>query len=351
MARARKPDPETAPTVPASALPAEPHCPRCGGKLTNPDGLGWCADCGYCRSLAEEEQVIPPPPEPAAPRKPSALGATEVGEAMRRMPRWAWPLLGGVVLVAGASSAADYLLPEDGLARALCSATQLVLSVVGLVAAQMWAVLLIGDQEDGLGARDLFLPGRVWRAAFRRLPATRKPVWLGAWSLTALVCGVAVIGGFGYWLDLAQEQRVRRVAEKLAEGEARKDTGRDWNGVLAPPPKPPPPLLTDEKGPATECVVIGYQTDGTTVTGIVLAMVDAQRDQLRFAGVVRSGLTPEMRQELMSRLSRLGRKGPLIPGLSVKGTIWVNPGVFCDIIRPDGKAPEGEEPTIQGLKD
>jgi hypothetical protein len=351
MARAAKPDPETAPTVPESALPAgPPPCPRCGGRLTNPDGLGLCAGCGYCRSLEEEAPAVAPPPEPPAPKEPSILGATELGEAMRRMPRWAWPLLGGVVVVVAASSAADYLLPEDGLVRALCSATQMVLSVVGLIAAQMWAVLRVGDQEDGLGARDLFLPGRVWRAAFRRLPATRRPVWLGAWSLTALVCGVAVIGGFEYWLELAQERRVRRVAEKLAEGEALKDTGRDWQGALAPPPKPPPPP-TEEKGPVTECVVIGYQTDGNTVTGIVLAMVDAQRDQLRFAGVVRTGLTPEMRQELMGRLSRLGRKGPLIPGLSVKETIWVNPGVFCDVIRPAGKSPEGEEPTLKGLKD
>jgi hypothetical protein len=350
MARAAKPDPETAPTVPESALPAgPPPCPRCGGRLTNPGGLGLCAGCGYCRSLEEEAPAVAPPPEPPAPKKPSALGATELGEAMRRMPRWAWPLFGGALVVVAASSAADYLLPEEGLARALCSATQMVLSVVGLIASQMWAVLLIGDREDGLGARDLFLSGRVWRAAFRRLPATRKPVWLGAWSLTAFVCAAAVIGGFSYWLELAQAARVRRVAEKLADEDKHKDTGRGWNGALEPPPKPAPPPV--EKGPVTECVVIGYQTDGKTVTGIVLAMADAQRDQLRFAGVVRVGLTPEMREELMSRLSKLGRKDPLIPGLSVKGTVWVKPGVFCDVIRPEGKAPEGEEPTIRGLKD
>jgi hypothetical protein len=35
----------------------------------------------------------------------------------------------------------------------------------------------------------------------------------------------------------------------------------------------------------------------------------------------------------------------------VKGTIWVNPGVFCDVLRPEGKPKEGEEPTVRGLKD
>ena len=121
------------PPAPEDEAPAaDPTiCPRCGGKLTNPDGLGWCAGCGYCRSLEEEGQTVAPPPEAAQPKKPSPLGAAEFGEAMRRMPRWAWPLLGGVALVATGSVIADYRLPEECLARALWSAIQMMLSVIG----------------------------------------------------------------------------------------------------------------------------------------------------------------------------------------------------------------------------
>src|SRR5260370_36875121 len=35
----------------APVVPSPLDCPRCGGKLMNPDSLGWCAKCGYCRSL------------------------------------------------------------------------------------------------------------------------------------------------------------------------------------------------------------------------------------------------------------------------------------------------------------
>jgi hypothetical protein len=39
---------------------------------------------------------------------------------------------------------------------------------------------------------------------------------------------------------------------------------------------------------------------------------------------------------LLKRLSRLVREAPLVPGLSVRGTTWVNPGVFCDVVRTKG---------------
>lgn len=345
---------DDAATVPATDLDApEPEgdralCPRCGAKLTDPEGLGWCPGCGYCRSLEEEGQALPAA-APAAAKKPSALGASEFGEAMKRMPSWAWPLLVGVAVVLGMSIAADTLLPEDCLARALWSAIQMVLSVIGLIAAQLWAIMIVGEREDGLGARDLFLSARVWRAAFRRLPDTRKAIWLGAWSLTALVCGAAVVGGFNYWLELVQQRRLHLLADKLA-GQDTEDTSRTGNEALLPKSNPTP-KPDDDNRPATECVVIGYQTDGTTVTGIVVAMAEANRDTLRYAGVVRHGLTPELRAKLMARLSRMKRENPLIPGLTSKGTIWVNPGVFCDVIHPGDKPADGEEPRLKELKE
>jgi hypothetical protein len=344
------PDLAVLPPPPEGEAPADPSlCPRCGGKLTNPDGLGWCPGCGYCRSLAEEEAVVPPPVEPAPPKKPSVLGATEFGEAMRRMPGWAWPLLGGAAAVAGASVAADYCLPEDGLARALWSALQMVLSVVGLVAAQLWAVMLVGAREDGIGARDVILGGRVWRAALRRLPATRKPVWLGAWCLTGLVCGAAVVGGFGYWLELVREKRLRQVAEALSRGESPKAPAKETSREPQVPPPGPAPT-PDDRSQVAQCVVIGYQTDGTKVTGLVLATTDGSR--LKYAGLVKEGLSPTLAKDLMGRLSHLGRDEPLIPGLKVGNVLWVKPGVFCDV-KHAGADKDGhlEQPALKELHD
>jgi len=333
-----------------AAAPADPSvCPRCEGKLTNPTGLGWCPRCGYCRSLEEEGKEIAPPAEEAAPKKPSVLGASEFGEAMKRMPGWAWPLLGGVAIVAGVSVAADYLLPEECLARALWSALQMVLGVIGLIAAQLWAVLIVGAHEEGLGAKDVILPGRLWRATLRRLPETRKPVWLGAWCLIALVCGGAVVGGFNYWLEALKAKRLREVAEVLAGDGSPDAAAREAKATAVPAGSSSPAPAAGDKRPVTQCVVIGYQTDGTTVTGLVLAAMDG--DRLQFVGVVREGLGPEVRQDLMSRLSRLVREEPLISGLKVKGVTWVKPGVFCDVNRGAGKPGEGEEPTFRGLRD
>src|SRR5262249_36150457 len=42
------------PTPPAqkpSATPGTDDCPKCGTKLINPENLGWCRKCGYCRSI------------------------------------------------------------------------------------------------------------------------------------------------------------------------------------------------------------------------------------------------------------------------------------------------------------
>jgi hypothetical protein len=328
--------------VPLKRVTDRTLCPRCGTRLTDPDGLGWCPGCGYCRSLEEEGRaVVADAPEPAAPKKPSLLGHSEFGEAMRLMPGWAWPLLGGMAAIATICVLADYLLDEECLARALWSAIWIVLGVAGLISAQLWAVLMVGAGEDKIGAKDVIMPGRTWLAACRRLPATRKPVWLGAWSLTALICAVTVVGGFGYWMELLRTRQLRIMAENLANVSTAKETDREDKPAGAP-------SAPEEKKPATLCVVIGYQGDDTEVSALALASMKG--NGLQFVGVVREGLSPAQRRALMSRLSKLTRPEPLIPGTGLKGMVWVKPGVFCDAV-VTGKPGEGPAPTFQGLRD
>src|SRR5438128_8797477 len=100
---------------PSEASVERTICPRCQSKLTNPEGLGWCSRCGYCRSLEEEKPVAAPLPteQPATSKKPSALGALEFVEAVKVLPDWLWPLLGGVGGVMAASIVTDQYLPEE----------------------------------------------------------------------------------------------------------------------------------------------------------------------------------------------------------------------------------------------
>src|SRR5438132_8108230 len=141
-------------TPAAAPAPAVVPCPRCGGKLTNPEGLGWCPSCGYCRSL-EQDAKKAALAAPTAPRGPSALGIVEFAEVLGKLPRWLWVLLGGTSIVVGISVAADVVLPEDSLARALWSSVQLGLGLVGVLAAQIWAFLLIAPETEHLSAKDL----------------------------------------------------------------------------------------------------------------------------------------------------------------------------------------------------
>src|SRR5579864_4911802 len=76
----------------AESSPATVPCPRCGSKLTNPEGLGWCPSCGYCRSL-EDDASKAALATPAASRRPSPLGMVEFCEMLGRLPFWLWALL------------------------------------------------------------------------------------------------------------------------------------------------------------------------------------------------------------------------------------------------------------------
>lgn len=358
------PNPPSADVDTLQPVEANPTlCPRCGGKLTNPDGLGWCSQCGYCRSLeGDTTTAVLPPPDAETSKKPSALGAAEFAETMMLLPRWSWPLIGGVLTIVFACLIGNGLLPEACLARAAWGTGQLLLSFVVLVGAQLWIILLVGASQDGLGPKDLFLPGRVWRTALRRLPETRGPVWLGGWSLTAMACSLALIGGFTYWFEVLREAKEAEKLRALAaradvadrpparEKESAEDPEREAARAEAARGAAEKALASGERSLA-QCAVIGYQTDSSgQVIGLVLAT--SGTDKLHFAGVVETGLTPQMSKELAAKLSQLRRNEPLIPGLQVKGTFWVKPGLFCDVTHVGAnKKGELQEAVLKEVRD
>jgi ATP-dependent DNA ligase len=61
-----------------------------------------------------------------------------------------------------------------------------------------------------------------------------------------------------------------------------------------------------------------------------LVVVTLQYDELRYAGVVKRGFTPEIGKELLKRLRTLHCSDPFIPTLNLKA-IWVKPELFCEI--------------------
>ena len=62
----------TLPPLADAASGETESCPQCAAKLIDPNGLGWCRACGYCRSL-EVERKSRPLQRPALPTPSSPM--------------------------------------------------------------------------------------------------------------------------------------------------------------------------------------------------------------------------------------------------------------------------------------
>jgi len=321
------------PVVDSKAV--ETPCPKCGTKLVNPQGLGWCPKCGYCRSLSEVD-LTAMAPETAPVRKPSPLGVVEFYDVLCRMPPWLRTLLGGMSAVAALSVGARFVLPPDSLVRALWSTLELLLGIIGLVFAQAWALVRIAPEEEGLGSKDILFATRLWNLTFKRLPDTRRQVWVGSWSVTAGVCAVFLVGGFSYWAQFYQPkklaaQELLAAAKELAEGKEKSLTEsiedfadkQDLTKKKDDKDTPKP-----DTRPMVQCVVIGYMVEGKQLAGLVLATLE--QDRLTYVGTVRKGFTEQQSQEILQQLATAVRPEPLIKGLTLSA-IWVKPEVFCEV--------------------
>lgn len=338
---------------------AEPECPRCGGQLINPGSLGWCRSCGYCSSLEEEraKAVLPA----AGTSKSSFLGAVELLQLLSKLPRWVWVLLGGVVAVVLVSVAVDWMLnPEEyEFERALWSSVQLGSGWLLLLVAQGWVLFQLAPNDDKLGPRDFFVPFRLWNLAMRRLPETRYPVWVGVWSMTAMLCALLIIGGYEYWYQFYKPKKYANkgllgAIQNLAEAKDNKsltDAVKDFAATqdLKKQDKDKEKKATGDRRPTLQCVVVGYvpATDSVPFTLLVATL---REDKLTFAGPVRQGIGERSLKELENRLPQLEQQEPVLRGLKFLNAIWVKPELFCEV-HQDGFDRDGHflKPALKGL--
>ncbi len=347
--------------------PAAP-CPRCGGKLIDPDGLGLCQACGYCRSLEQDRDLVPPPPEEptaaGAPRR-SLFGFVEFCILLGKLPGWFWGLLAGTGVLVGLSFAADALLPHAGLARALCGTGAAVLGLGLVLAAHGSALVRLAPSDDRLGLKDLFLFLRLWVLMARRRPPLCRTLCAAVWGLTLAACGLFVVGGLAYWFRSYEpaktaDHRLRQAAAAVDEGLAARPPKPAAPAVTPANPARPapdgphkddkaPPVAKPDPRPTVQCAVIGYvPATETEPFALVLGTVD-EEGTLRFAGLVRQGLTPEAVAALVKKLSGLARpKSPV--GTGPARAVWVRPKVFCEV-HQSGRDEKGtlRKPKFKGL--
>jgi hypothetical protein len=190
-------------------------CPHCGGKLIDPRGLGWCRACGFCHSL-EQERKSRSLQRPALPAKSSPLCLLECGRLLARAPTWVWVLLTGVVTVVVFSLPPMLSLAEGSLQRCLWCTSQFVLGVLLILVAQTWALMVVADSDDRLGVKDALISARLWAVALKRLPETRRQLWLASWGLTAVLSALFLIGGLSHWFTYLPRPAAPPVAESTA---------------------------------------------------------------------------------------------------------------------------------------
>jgi hypothetical protein len=90
---------------------AAPQCPRCQSAMLDPNGLGWCRSCGYCRTLEDERAKALPPASPAATGRQAAANALSV---IGRAPSWLYVLVLGMGLFAVVTLLPAKKLPPVG---------------------------------------------------------------------------------------------------------------------------------------------------------------------------------------------------------------------------------------------
>jgi ATP dependent DNA ligase C terminal region len=312
-------------------------CPKCG----NPDPWGtasWCPQCGYypvlgtcVTSIAEEGPAAGTSPEDLPP--PSSHL-----EALARLPKWAYVLAAGVLVIFAVSVTVRVVTPDDSLARSLWSLAQLAIGGVTFISMHVYVFFKAGAKADRFSFFDLIIhPIDVWRSSFQELPATSRRIWTGTWGLMAALCAMLIIGGIRYsaltddWGFKARPKKnlMKKITDQMIANAKEGDPGEEADDEAAKKKK------EDEKKKkksdiemlSAECVIVGFNADRNTgeIKDLVLATIVDEK--LQYAGTVTGNIPPEMQEQLRERLPKLTQDQPFVK--CPVSALWVKPIVTC----------------------
>jgi hypothetical protein len=341
--------------------------------LTDPQGIGLCPRCGFCRTLAVEGVAVLASAGQKPNWEPTVRG---LRHALRVAPAALLTVCVALVAVVPLAYSADMRLAPGSRERAVWSAWNLLAGLLLVGAGQAWAINLLKEMKERVSWSDLASPFQLWGLTLRRLPATAWPVGLGNSGALTILAAVVWVGGLSYWFrlypsvddgpaaarraDSSEETEMARVTRVLgwnlensaatgarpesAPGQSPAPLGRG-SAVAAPGPRAPAVAAGDAR-PTERCVVVGFlpASEGRE-PGLVMATL--RQGQLTFAGVVRKGL--DKKPELLNRLSKISSARPLLEGIKLNA-VWVRPEMFCEV-HQSGTDAKGEmvDPNLKGL--
>jgi hypothetical protein len=191
---------------------APDSCPRCRGKLVNPDGLGWCQNCGYCHSLEQDRAKVPLKTAPKVQRKADP-NIIDFARLLVNVPSWFWTMLAGAALVVLFTWLMEPHYRRTPFVRCVWCTVQIAAGALLVFFAEFWALLQVASADEALSAKDLFLPGRLWTLTVMRLPKTRWQVWMAAWGVATIVAALVLIGGLPHWFKHLPKASTAQISE------------------------------------------------------------------------------------------------------------------------------------------
>ncbi len=214
MSSTTKNKPEARLPTPVTEAPASSPCPRCGKSLIDPTGLGWCAGCGFCKSLTHDgaEEIL------TDKKTPSLGGVVEAGGAITNLPMWFWASL--VVIAAGIvfSIAMDKRLPTgDSLTRATWASVQMAAGLLFMFLAQCAALVSIAPTEPTLSFKDAVAPFRLWPMVCKRLPKLKACLWSALFGVSLIVGGAVFIGGLQHWFSYLPKSVAQQAKDRASQ--------------------------------------------------------------------------------------------------------------------------------------
>jgi hypothetical protein len=313
--------------------PTGPVCEKCQTPFKGKQE--WCKRCGWYPRLRTQVELDPWDREDVAPVQPQSL----LDVWMHLIPFWAWKLLAGVVVIAGISTAARFLLPVHGGIRFTWTIAQMVLGECTLMAAHIAAYIFAAMENDRINLLDIVLkPIAVWAPVFGELPATFWRVAMGTWGMAAVLCAF-IVGGLADrdlmdWGGTPAKSNLMRAitdqAQQLAgdNQDGLENAIEDFAGKAELKNKPKDADQPPKPKMSIDCLIIGYEPVGKDdFSSLILASEVGGR--LAFVGTVSPELPKEERDNLFKRMKSIEQPTPFVQTRAT-GT-WLKPMLACRV--------------------
>ena len=317
---------ETKPNKPANGEP----CPNCGS--VEPWGAAsWCPACGYYPSLggralrsAEEVEA-----------DSGDWESLEQGPAnlLEAVPRWAWPVLGGVIFIFVANAVLRLFVPMKPSLQTLLTVLELTIGVIAAALAHGSAYLFAACKSDKFAPFDYFMrPIELWKPTFHKMPEGTKRLCGMVWGTTAIISAVLILGGFDFdamfddWgFEQPELEKPIHVIRKKKPSASDEDIEEAVARVVAQVEEEPAVTVK------TRCVILGYfRTDKGELGSIVLG--SAPRGRLAYVGLLsQTDIPEEQRADLLKELQRIDERSECYvqEGVPLKNAVWIEPKLLC----------------------